>query len=335
MSNPTDPAAPNPRRLFELAWGYAPPIIISAAIEHRVCDLLASGPKTVEEVSAQNGASRRGLRILMNALVALELLRKDAEGRYALTPESETFLVRGKPGYLGGFAQHGDKLIPKWVQLKEIVRTGKPAVTVDQEGDGTEFFEAFVEDLFPVGYPAAQALAAALPGKKRILDLAAGSGVWSIPFAQLAPDVHVTAVDWPGVLRTTRKVTERCGVASQYEFRPGDLREAGFGSGYDVAALGQILHSEGAERSRALLGKTFRALAPGGTIAIAEFLANEDRSGPPMAMLFAVNMLVNTEEGDSFTMAEISGWLTEAGFVEPRALEVPAPSPLILATKPK
>jgi SAM-dependent methyltransferase len=334
MPNPPNPTAPDPRRLLEMAWGYAPPIVISAAVEHRVFDLLASGPRTAEEVRKENGASARGLRILMNALVALELLRKDADGRYALTPESETFLVRGKPGYLGGFAQHGDTLIPKWMQLKEIVRTGNPAVTVNQEADGTEFFEGFVEDLFPVGYPSAQALAASLPGKKRILDLAAGSGVWSVPFAQLAPDVRVTAVDWPGVLRTTRKVTERCGVASQYEFRAGDLREADFGSGYDAAVLGQILHSEGAERSRALLGKTYRALAPGGTIAIAEFLANDDRSGPPMAMLFAVNMLVNTTDGDTFTIPEISGWLRDIGFGEVRTLDVPAPSPLLLATKP-
>jgi SAM-dependent methyltransferase len=333
MPDSSNPPAPNPARLFEMFWGYAPPIVVSAAVEHRVFDLLATGPKTVEEVSAQTGASRRGLRILMNALVALDLLRKE-DGCYVLTPESETFLVRDKPGYLGSFAQHGDTLIPKWMQLKEIVRSGKPAVTVDQEGDGTEFFESFVENLFPVGYPSAKALAASLGEKKRVLDLAAGSAVWSVPFAQLAPDVRVTAVDWPGVLHTTRKVTERCGVASQYEFRAGDLRAADFGSGYDLALLGQILHSEGAERSEALLAKTFRALAPGGTIAIAEFLANDDRSGPPMAMLFAVNMLVNTTDGDTFTIPEISRWLKEAGFAEVRTLDVPAPSPLILATKP-
>ena len=130
-------------------------------------------------------------------------------------------------------------------------------------------------------------------------------------------------------------MTERLGVEDQYEFVGGDLNAADFGSGHDLATLGQILHSEGGAQSRELLGKVFRALAPGGTIAIAEFIANDDRSGPPLAMLFAVNMLVNTEEGDTFTVPEITQWLTEAGFVDLRTMEVPAPSPLILASKPK
>jgi ubiquinone/menaquinone biosynthesis C-methylase UbiE len=215
------------------------------------------------------------------------------------------------------------------------VKTGKPATAVNQEGDGSAFFVDFVEDLFPVGYPSAKALAAAFPQARKVLDVAAGSGVWSIPLAQNSKEVRVTALDWPGVLPATRRVTERMGVAGQYEFLAGDLNSADLGNGYDLATLGQILHSEGETHSRALLGRVFQALAPGGTIAIAEFIANEDRTGPPLAMLFAVNMLVNTEDGDTFTVTEISQWLREAGFVDPRTMEVPAPSPLILASKPK
>ena len=318
-----------------MAWGYAPPMILSAAVEHRVFDLLEGGPKTAAEVSAANGASLRGVRAIMNALAGFGLLAKDSDNRYALTPESATFLVRGKPSFIGGFMLHARQLIPKWLQLGEIVETGRPTTSVNQEGEGSEFFEAFVEDLFPVGFPSAQSLASAFPDVRRVLDLAAGSGVWSIAFAQRNKGVRVTAVDWAGVLPATRRMTERLGVAEQYEFVAGDLRDADFGSGYDLATLGQILHSEGEARSRELLGKVFRALAPGGTIAIAEFLANDDRSGPPLAMLFAVNMLVNTDEGDTFTVPEISQWLREAGFTDPRTMEVPAPSPLILATKPK
>jgi ubiquinone/menaquinone biosynthesis C-methylase UbiE len=231
--------------------------------------------------------------------------------------------------------RHGDQLIPRWLHLSEIVKTGKPATAVNQEGDGSAFFVDFVEDLFPVGYPSAKALAAAFPQARKVLDVAAGSGVWSIPLAQNSKEVRVTALDWPGVLPATRRVTERMGVAGQYEFLAGDLNSADLGNGYDLATLGQILHSEGETHSRALLGRVFQALAPGGTIAIAEFIANEERTGPPLAMLFAVNMLVNTEDGDTFTVTEISQWLREAGFVDPRTMEVPAPSPLILASKPK
>jgi ubiquinone/menaquinone biosynthesis C-methylase UbiE len=318
-----------------MGWAYAPPLILGAAIEHRIFDLLADGAKTAAEVSRENGASLRGVRAIMNALVGFELLKKDDEGRYSLTPESAAFLVRKNPGYLGGILRHGDQLIPRWLHLSEIVKTGKPAMAVNQEGDGSAFFVDFVEDLFPVGYPSAKALAAAFPQARKVLDVAAGSGVWSIPLAQNSKEVRVTALDWPGVLPATRRVTERMGVAGQYEFLAGDLNSADLGNGYDLATLGQILHSEGETHSRALLGRVFQALAPGGTIAIAEFIANEDRTGPPLAMLFAVNMLVNTEDGDTFTVTEISQWLREAGFVDPRTMEVPAPSPLILASKPK
>ena len=318
-----------------MGWAYAPPLILGAAIEHRIFDLLADGAKTAAEVSRENGASLRGVRAIMNALVGFELLEKDDEGRYSLTPESAAFLVRKNPGYLGGILRHGDQLIPRWLHLSEIVKTGKPAMAVNQEGDGSAFFVDFVEDLFPVGYPSAKALAAAFPQARKVLDVAAGSGVWSIPLAQNSKEVRVTALDWPGVLPATRRVTERMGVAGQYEFLAGDLNSADLGNGYDLATLGQILHSEGETHSRALLGRVFQALAPGGTIAIAEFIANEERTGPPLAMLFAVNMLVNTEDGDTFTVTEISQWLREAGFVDPRTMEVPAPSPLILASKPK
>jgi ubiquinone/menaquinone biosynthesis C-methylase UbiE len=318
-----------------MGWAYAPPLILGAAIEHRIFDLLADGAKTAAEVSRENGASLRGVRAIMNALVGFELLEKDDEGRYSLTPESAAFLVRKNPDYLGGILRHGDQLIPRWLHLSEIVKTGKPAMAVNQEGDGSAFFVDFVEDLFPVGYPSAKALAAAFPQARKVLDVAAGSGVWSIPLAQNSKEVRVTALDWPGVLPATRRVTERMGVAGQYEFLAGDLNSADLGNGYDLATLGQILHSEGETHSRALLGRVFQALAPGGTIAIAEFIANEDRTGPPLAMLFAVNMLVNTEDGDTFTVTEISQWLREAGFVDPRTMEVPAPSPLILASKPK
>ena len=110
--------------------------------------------------------------------------------------------------------------------------------------------------------------------------------------------------------------------------------KADFGKNHSVATLGHILHSEGTKRSRKLLKKVFNALAPGGTIAIMEFLVNDQRTAPPVSLLFAVNMLVNTETGDTFSFKEISQWLRAAGFVKPRLLNVPAVSPLVLATKP-
>jgi ubiquinone/menaquinone biosynthesis C-methylase UbiE len=166
------------------------------------------------------------------------------------------------------------------------------------------------------------------------LDLAAGSGVWGIAMGQQSPEVQVTAVDWEGVLPVTRKMAARFGLENRFGFIPGDMLKVDLGSGYTVAIIGQILHGIGAKNSQTLLRKVAGALAPGGTVAIAEHLVNKDRTGPPPSLAFAVNMLLFSDEGDTFSFEEISGWLQEAGFQNARLLEAPGPSPLILATKP-
>ena len=291
------------------------------------------------ELAAKTGASARGLLAILNALVGLDLLTRRAE-RYALTPESAAFLVSTKPTYRGGGFQHMVRqALPPWMQLSETVRTGHPDANRSQEETGAEFFAELVGALFPMNYQAAQVLGKHLGLAKArsrisVLDLGAGSGVWGIALAQQSPRVVVRAVDWPRVLKVTKAFAQRHGIGDRLTTAPGDLLEADFGTGHQVATIGHILHSEGRERSRALLRKTFQALAPGGTIAIAEFLPNEGRTGPATPLLFAVNMLVHTESGDTFTFAEIAEWLKEAGFKNPRLLEAPAPSPLILATHP-
>lgn len=329
-----------PERILQFAWGYVPPLVLEAAIEHHVFDLLDENPKTVREIHEETGASERGLTAIMNALVGLNFLGKDDRGVYSLTPESAAFLVSTKPSFQGGMIRHcSEHLIPKWLRLNEIVATGKPVKAVNEEAAGSEFFRKFVDDIFPMSYPAAQNLAKHLKGDRdgsaiRVLDLAAGSGVWGIALAQSSEQVHVTAVDWPEVTPITRTTVGRFGLSDRFSFIEGDLLEVDFGRGYDVATLGHILHSEGEKRSRALLGKTFQALGSGGTIAIAEFLVNPDRRAPLNGLFFAVNMLVNTEHGDTYSFEEIGGWLKEAGFTNARTLESPGPSPLVLATKP-
>ena len=339
LSTPTQ-APVTPERIQQFAWGYVPPLVLEAAIRHGVFDTLDTGPKTVAEVAQATGASQRGLTAIMNVLVGLSLLAKDGQGKYSLTPESETFLVSTKPSFLGGIIRHcSQHLIPKWLSLNEIVVTGKPVAAVNQQEAGSDFFQEFVDDIFPMSYPAAKALARHIDAGSasqpiRVLDLAAGSGVWGIAVAQSSPLIQVTAVDWLGVIPVTQKTVARFGLTEQFSFVEGDLMEADFGSGYNLATLGHILHSEGIERSRALLAKTFAALAPGGVIAIAEFLVNADRTGPVPCLFFAANMLVNTDHGDTYSFEEIANWLTEAGFTNSRTLEAPGPSPLILASKP-
>jgi ubiquinone/menaquinone biosynthesis C-methylase UbiE len=329
-----------PERLQQFGFAYAPPLIISAAVNNKIFDTLESGAKTVEQVKKETGASARGLRTIMDALVGLELLKKDRQSRYSLTPESQAFLISEKPGTLAGFfGAILPELTSRWLRLTEIVREGRPAVAVNQETEGTEFFSQLVETIIPMSYPGAQKLAdhlkvAKAKEKVRVIDLAAGSGIWGIALAQKSTRLRVTAVDWAGMIPTTKRITQKFGVPDRFEFIEGDLLEANFGTGYDVATLGHILHSEGEQRSRQLLEKTFRALKSGGTIAIAEWLVNDDRTKPLPSLMFSVQMLVNTEEGDTFSFNEIKKWLEDVGFKKVRKLEAPGPSPLILATKP-
>jgi ubiquinone/menaquinone biosynthesis C-methylase UbiE len=329
-----------PERLMQFGFAYAPPMVIGAAVSNKVFDALQSGPKTIGQVASETGASERGLRIIMNALVGLELLDKDRQGKYSLTPESAAFLVSNKPGTLAGFFPMNMRhLIPHWLKLDELVRSGSPAESRNQEHPGTEFFSELVENIIPMSYGCAQKLGEHLKLAKtktdtRVLDLAAGSGIWGIALAQKSPRVRVTAVDWAGMIPTTKRITQKFGVRDRFQFVEGDLLNADFGTNHDVAVLGHILHSEGEQRSRQLLKKAFRALRSGGTIAIGEWLVNDDRTGPTPSLLFAVQMLVNTERGDTFSFSEIKSWLEEAGFKKVRKLDVPGPSPLILATKP-
>ena len=331
-------AAPTPERILQLGWSFAPPLVIEAAVRHRVFDVLAKQTLTLDGLVRETGASSRGLAAIVNVLTGIGLLARDEGGRFALTPESAAFLVSDRPGYVGGiFRHHSEQLLPNWLHLTDIVASGKPAGSRADTEAGAAFFAEFVEEIFPLSYPAARALADALglanaTAPISVLDLGAGAGVWGIALAQASPHVTVRAVDWPGVLPVTARVFARFNLADRLTAVGGDLADADFGAGHQVATIGHILHSEGVERSRALLRRTHAALAPGGTVAIADFLVNADRLGPMNGLIFAVNMLVNTEQGGTYSFEEIAGWLTEAGFVNPRLLPAPGPSPLILAT---
>ena len=202
-----------PERLMELSFAYAPPLIISAGVSNKVFDSLEDSAKTAEQVAKETGASARALPILMNALVGLGLLKKHGQGKYSLTLESAAFLLSNKPGtHAGFFGNIAPQLISRWLRLSDIVREGRPAVAVNQENEGTEFFSQLVENIIPMSYPPAQKLGDHLKLSKekneiRVLDLAAGSGIWGIVLAQKSPRVRVTAVDWAGMIPTTKRIT--------------------------------------------------------------------------------------------------------------------------------
>jgi len=337
------PGGPTPERINQLAFGYAPSAALATAVELSLFTHVAQGKRTLAELQKATGASQRGLQMLLNTMVGLQFLTREGTGdseRFGLTPESEAFLVEGKPSYQGRFMRWSVQTHSRdWANLTECVRTGKPVRSVDNPEDGAALWDELVDLLFPMMYAGAaragQELKTLYPeGAIRLLDIAAGSGVWGIAAAKSDPRVQVVAFDLPGTLPHTRRWAEQQGVVDRFEFRPGDIRKDDLGSAqFDAAILGHICHSEGSEHTRKLFAKVARALKPGGTIIIADMLPDEGRNGPLFPLLFALNMLVHTTEGDTFTFAEYDQWLRGAGFVDTRLLEIPGPSPLVLATR--
>jgi len=338
-STPAKAPQLTPERIMKMTWAFAPPLLLEVAVRHKIFDFIDGSARTVDEVAAYAKGQARGWRAVLNALVSFEFLRKEGN-LYATTPESSTFLVSTKPSFCGGILKHvSTHFINSWLHLDETLKTGKPPEAVNQVEQGETFFAEFVSDIFSVSYPAARLLANHLELEKstspvKVLDIATGSGVWGIGLAQSSENVRVTAVDWEGVLPTTRKHAEKFGVASRFEYLPGDILEVNYSNDFDIATLGQILHSEGEARSRVLLKKMYDALKPGGTIAIAEFTPNADRTGPPHTLIFSVHMLLNSDHGDTYPFTEVAAWLKDAGFINPREIPSPGPAPLILATRP-
>lgn len=338
-----DPHGPggnlNPTQLRQTVFGYAPVMMLDAAIRLGLFDALSSGPLTSAEVAQRCEISLRGTRPLLDALASLEFLKKQ-DGRYSLTAESATFLVKTSPTYFGSFIYHNvHNLLCSWQRLEDAVRTGKPVQSLDAENQGGAFFREFVPALFALSQAAARVLAEGIlrergSGPLKVLDVGAGSAVFGMAFAIANPNAQVTAADWKAVLEVARDIALQRNVLDRFSFVEGDLFESDFGSAFDVATLGNILHMEGPERCQTLVRKVYEALAPGGTITIIEYVPDDDRTGQPMHLIFAVNMLVNTAEGDTYTLPEIRQWLLDAGFENIRRMDTPSPSPAILADKP-
>ncbi len=326
-----------PEKIIQDLWMAKATQALVAGVELDLFTQIHAGKRTLEEIARACRASKRGMRPLLDSLTAIGYLNKKSD-RYDLEPVAAQFLIRGREPFMGNFVYETKMTWEGWGHLTEIVRSGRPLIGVDQEEAGREFFPKLVAAIFPMSYGAARSAFNTLPDKtrkgiKRILDVAAGSAAWSLPFAEANKEARVTVVDFPEVTVVTRQFTDRFDVSDRYDYIEGNLRQLAFGKGYDLAILGHIIHSEGEKWGKKLVRKCFDSLREGGLLLIAEMIPNDARTGPPLPLLFDLNMLVHTEQGSVFTMKEYRAWLKEAGFRKVATIEAPSPSPLILATK--
>lgn len=324
--------------LGTLSMAMAPNRILSAGVQLGVFANIAAGHTTAADLAQAIGADARALRMLLDALAGIGLLGK-ADGSYRLSDVARQHLLPDSPDYLGSTFET-DHLWEAWAGLTEAIRSGTSRRAVESDAEAAPFFSRLVRTLHVVNLPIARRAAQALlDGDDRadldMIDIGCGSGVWGIGIAEAQPSARLTLQDLPPVLDSvTREKVARHGLAERTRFLPGNYRETELGAGnYDLAIPGNVIHMEGDEGTRSLFGKVQRALRPGGRLLVIDMFPNDARTGPPFPLIFALNMLVATNAGDTYTLAELRPWLTEAGFAAVDTLDIGHHSPLVIARK--
>lgn len=314
------PTGPSPALFFDTAGAFHRTEALKAAVELDLFTHVGAGRRTAAELAAACGAAPRGVRILADYLTILGFLRKDWES-YALTPDADAFLNRTSPAYLGGTLEF--LLTP---QLYECFRTLTAAVrkggtATSDEGtvsDDNPIWVAFARAMAPMMRPQAELLAGLLGGDSdrplRVLDVAAGHGLFGITVARHYPNARVTALDWPAVLAVARENAGREGVADRLSLLPGSAFGVDWGGPYDVVLLTNFLHHFDPPTCERLAAKAHAALAPGGRAITLEFVPEADRVNPPATAVFALTMLATTAAGDAYTFAEYERMFAAAGF---------------------
>jgi SAM-dependent methyltransferase len=293
---------------------------LRAAIELDVFRAVGDGPGDAASIARHCSASERGIRILCDFLVINGVLAKD-DGHYKHTPTSAAFLDPRSPACLASIAQFlgNEELHKPYRHLAEVVRAGRTTL----EGEGSvepenPIWVQFAENMGPMMAPLAGPLGAAVldghNGAMRVLDIAAGHGLFGIEIAKQNPQAHVTGLDWAPVLRVALKNAEKAGVKERYSMLPGSAFEVDFGGPYDAVLLTNFLHHFDKPTCVGLLEKVRGALKPGGRAATLEFVPNEDRISPPIPASFALTMLAATPSGDAYTFSDLSGMYAEAGY---------------------
>jgi len=314
--------------------GWQPARVVMAANHLDFFTVLGSQALTAEEVAARCNTHPRSTRMLLNACVALGVLHKEGN-LYRNSAEAEEFLVRGKPTFMGDAIAHQEDLWEPWGKLHEAVRTNRAVSRRYNLVEVAEVHRNFILAMHDRAMRVAPLLAEAidLTGRHQLFDTGGGPGTYSIFLVKRYPDLRAIVFDLPQTVEIARQVIAEFGVADRVTTRAGDYFKDDFGQNNDVVLLSAILHSMGPERSRGLLKKAFDSLISGGIVVVHEGLLDEDGTSPLGAVLFSLNMLVNTGEGQSYSGKEIMDLMTGVGFIQPKIVPLPVHTSLVISVK--
>lgn len=314
------PTSPSPALFFDTMGAYQRTECLRAAIDLDLFTVVAAGKTSVDEIAAACQASPRGIRILADSLTIIGFLKKQGD-RYEATADTKVFLNRNSPAYMGSTLDFllTEEIRECFCQLTAAVRRGGTATS----DEGTVSFDnpvwvAFARAMGPLMQPPALMMADLVGGEPKqplkILDVAAGHGLFGITMAERFPQAHVTALDWPNVLQVASENAKARGVADRHSLLPGSAFEIDWGGPYDLVLLTNFLHHFDQPTCERIARKSLAALAPGGRAITLEFIPEPDRISPASTAMFALTMLATTAHGDAYTFAEYDAIFREAGF---------------------
>jgi SAM-dependent methyltransferase len=320
---------PTPERIFNTLNAYQQTAALRTAIELDVFSAIGAGANTAAALSAKTGAAEKGVRILCDYLTIQGFLAKE-QGKYALTQESAIFLDRKSPACLASMAGFlgNEQSRLNFDSLTQAVCKGG---SVSRGGDNTkpndEFWVAFARSMAPLTIPSSEFISGLLRAEEgkpaKVLDIAAGHGMYGITVARKNPRAEIVALDWPSVLQVAQENARKFDVAERYSVREGSAFETEMGGGYDYVLLTNIFHHFNVAGCEKLMRRVHAALKPGGKAITLEFVPNEDRVSPPTAASFSLIMLANTDTGDAYTFAEYEKMFRNAGFAKSTLHPVP------------
>jgi len=312
-------------QILGVSGAYWQTCALHAAVKLGVFTLVGNGPRTGEAIARTLGADPRALTMLLDALCAMGLLEKAADG-YTNTEAATVWLSKGSPSYLGYMIMHHHHLVNAWSQLDRAVMTGGPV----ERGaiPEAEERESFLMGMFNLAMSIAPRLVPQidLTGKRTLLDLGGGPGTYAIHFCMRNPGLAATVYDRKTTEPFALQTIQRFGMEARVRFLPGNYLKDPIEGSYDVAWLSHILHGEGMADCERILGKTVSALRPGGLLLIHDFILEDDRANPLFAALFSLNMLINTDQGQSYSASEIAAMMEGAGLYNIRRLPFRGPN---------
>jgi predicted O-methyltransferase YrrM len=307
--------------IFQLGYYWETKILLTA-VRLDVFSALDGKQKTLYEVADRLGVHEETLGLLLNALVAMQLLKKDGDS-YGNSTVSASHLVRNSAQYVGHLLLLHDAEWDNWGKLEQTIRTGQRLVDRHVFETDPDLGSNVLAVLHRIGQQSGPDLARRLQlsGPVRFLDLGGGAGTNAIAFCQAYPELTATVFDLPATLQLTERIVKEAGLESRITLRPGDFNKDGLGGPYDAVLMSDILHYQDLSTNAVLVKRVWNHLAPGGRLVIKDRFLNETGTGPAWTTAFAVHILVNTERGGCYKTADAVQWMGEAGFQAVTELE--------------